>query len=104
MWVLNPAIASSPAWHRGSAANNTHPPRLPPMALRLAFGCWHALHILPPICQHDGAARMQAYDVLMLIVLGLAIVWGAWKGLAWQIASIASIGVSYFVALHFRQP
>jgi membrane protein required for colicin V production len=47
---------------------------------------------------------MQAYDVFMLIVLALAIVWGAWKGLAWQIASIASIGVSYFVALHFRQP
>jgi membrane protein required for colicin V production len=47
---------------------------------------------------------MQAYDVLMLIVLGLAIAWGAWKGLAWQIASIASIGLSYFVALRFRQP
>lgn len=47
---------------------------------------------------------MQAYDILMLIVLALAIVWGAWKGLAWQIASIASIGLSYFVALHFRQP
>ena len=30
---------------------------------------------------------MQAYDLLMLIVLALAIVWGAWKGLAWQIAS-----------------
>src|SRR5262245_46460623 len=47
---------------------------------------------------------MQAYDLLMLIVVGLAIVWGAWKGLAWQIASIASIGLSYFVALHFRLP
>ncbi len=47
---------------------------------------------------------MQAYDILMLIVLGLAIVWGAWKGLAWQVASIASIGLSYFVALHFRLP
>lgn len=47
---------------------------------------------------------MQAYDLLMLIVLALAIVWGAWKGLAWQIASIASIGLSYFVALHFRLP
>ena len=35
---------------------------------------------------------MQAYDIFMLIVLALAIVWGAWKGLAWQIASIASIG------------
>jgi len=47
---------------------------------------------------------MQAYDVLMLIVLALAIVWGAWKGLAWQIASITSIGLSYFVALRFRHP
>jgi membrane protein required for colicin V production len=46
---------------------------------------------------------MQAYDIFMLIVLGLAIVWGAWKGLVWQIASIMSIGLSYFVALHFRQ-
>ena len=47
---------------------------------------------------------MQAYDVLMLIVIALAIVWGAWKGLAWQIASIASIVLSYFVALKLRQP
>jgi membrane protein required for colicin V production len=47
---------------------------------------------------------MQAYDVLMLIVLALAIVWGAWKGLAWQVASIASIALSYLVALRFRQP
>jgi membrane protein required for colicin V production len=47
---------------------------------------------------------MQAYDLLMLIVLALAIGWGAWKGLAWQIASLASIALSYFVALNFRQP
>ena len=47
---------------------------------------------------------MQAYDIFMLIVLGVAVVWGAWKGLAWQIASLASIALSYFVALNFRQP
>jgi membrane protein required for colicin V production len=47
---------------------------------------------------------MQAYDLLMLIILALAVVWGAWKGLAWQIASLASIALSYSVALHFRQP
>jgi membrane protein required for colicin V production len=47
---------------------------------------------------------MQAYDIFMLIVLAAAIVWGAWKGLAWQIASLASIVLSYFVALNFRQP
>jgi membrane protein required for colicin V production len=46
---------------------------------------------------------MQAYDLLMLIILGLAIVWGAWKGLVWQVASIASMGLSYLVALRFRQ-
>ena len=50
----------------------------------------------------SGAARMQAYDILMLIVLGLAIVWGAWKGLAWQIASIASIGTELLRGPHFR--
>ena len=47
---------------------------------------------------------MQAYDVFMLIVLAAAVAWGAWKGLAWQIASLASMVLSYFVALSFRQP
>ena len=47
---------------------------------------------------------MQAYDVFMITVLMAAIAWGAWKGLAWQIASIASIGLSYFVAVNFRGP
>jgi membrane protein required for colicin V production len=47
---------------------------------------------------------MQAYDVFMLSVLVAAVAWGAWKGLAWQIASIASIFVSYFVAVNFRGP
>lgn len=47
---------------------------------------------------------MQAYDVLMLVVLALAVAWGAWKGLAWQVASIASIALSYVVALRFRGP
>jgi membrane protein required for colicin V production len=47
---------------------------------------------------------MQAYDIFMLIVLAAAVVWGAWKGLAWQLASLASIALSYFVALNFRQP
>lgn len=47
---------------------------------------------------------MQAYDIFMLIVIAAAVVWGAWKGLAWQLASLASIVASYFVALTFRQP
>lgn len=46
---------------------------------------------------------MQGYDIFMLIVLAAAILWGAWKGLAWQVASLASIALSYFVALNFRQ-
>jgi|GEM_PF-494174 len=45
---------------------------------------------------------MQGYDLFMIVVLVGAIVWGAWKGLAWQVASIASLGVSYFVSLNFR--
>ena len=47
---------------------------------------------------------MQAYDLFMVIVIVAAVVWGAWKGLAWQLASLASIVASYFVALSFRVP
>jgi membrane protein required for colicin V production len=39
----------------------------------------------------------------MLIVLAAAVVWGAWKGFAWQVASLSSLVASYVVALMFRQ-
>ena len=45
---------------------------------------------------------MQAYDVIMLIVVVAATIFGAWKGLVWQVASLASIVASYFVAYQFR--
>lgn len=38
----------------------------------------------------------------MLIVLGMSAIFGAIKGLAWQIASLASIVVSYVVACRYR--
>ncbi len=44
---------------------------------------------------------MQTYDMLMLLVLVAATFFGFWKGMAWQIASLASLVVSYFVALRF---
>lgn len=47
---------------------------------------------------------MQPYDVLMLAVLIAATLWGAYKGLAWQIASIGSLVASYLVALRLREP
>jgi membrane protein required for colicin V production len=47
---------------------------------------------------------MQVYDLIMLGVLVFATLFGAWKGLAWQVASIASIVVSFFVACQFREP
>ncbi len=46
---------------------------------------------------------MQGYDLLMIIVLVAAVVWGAWKGFAWQVASLGSMIASYIVALTFRQ-
>jgi len=46
---------------------------------------------------------MQGYDLLMIVVLVAAVVWGAWKGFAWQVASLASLVASYVVALTFRQ-
>lgn len=47
---------------------------------------------------------MEIYDIVMLVVLVGAGLFGLIKGLAWQIASIASIAVSYFVALRFCEP
>jgi membrane protein required for colicin V production len=42
---------------------------------------------------------MQAYDLIMILVLVGATIFGAWKGMAWQLASLASLVASYFVAL-----
>ncbi|MFT5527932.1 MAG: membrane protein required for colicin V production, partial [Pirellulaceae bacterium] len=47
---------------------------------------------------------MQIYDIIMLTVLVGATVLGLWKGVVWQIASMASIFLSFFVAMHFREP
>ena len=47
---------------------------------------------------------MEIYDIVMVVVLVGAALFGAIKGFAWQLASIASIGVSYFVAYRFREP
>jgi len=44
---------------------------------------------------------MQTYDMLMVLVLVAATLFGFWKGMAWQIASLASLVVSYFAALRF---
>lgn len=43
---------------------------------------------------------MQLYDVFMLVVLVGTTVFGAWKGMAWQLASFASLVVSGGVAVH----
>ena len=49
-------------------------------------------------------AAIQPYDVFMLIVLALATIFGAWKGMAWQLASLASLVASAMVALRFSGP
>lgn len=47
---------------------------------------------------------MQPYDIAMLAVLLVTTLLGAWKGMAWQIASLASLVASYFVAARFSAP
>jgi membrane protein required for colicin V production len=44
---------------------------------------------------------MQPYDIVMLAVIVLATAFGAWKGVAWQIASLGALVASYFVALRW---
>jgi membrane protein required for colicin V production len=46
---------------------------------------------------------MQSYDVLMLLVLVAAALWGFWKGFVWQLASLVSIFFSYFLAFGLRE-
>jgi len=46
---------------------------------------------------------MQTYDLLMLLVLVATTMFGFWKGMAWQIASLASLLVSYSVSLKFSE-
>ncbi len=46
---------------------------------------------------------MEVYDICMLLVLLAATIFGAWKGMAWQIASAASLVISYLVALRFSE-
>ncbi len=47
---------------------------------------------------------MEIYDIIMLAVLVGATVFGAWKGRAWQIASLGAIVASSYVALKFDTP
>ena len=44
---------------------------------------------------------MDLYDLLMILVLGANLLLGVWKGMAWQVASIASLTLSYFMALRY---
>ena len=45
---------------------------------------------------------MTLYDIIMLALLLGTVFFGYWKGLAWQVASVAAIVVSYFAAYRFR--
>ena len=47
---------------------------------------------------------MSIYDIVMLIVFLGSVWFGFRKGLAWQVASLLSIVLSYFVAVNFRNP
>jgi membrane protein required for colicin V production len=43
------------------------------------------------------------YDLIMVLVLVGTTIFGFWKGMAWQLASLASLIVSYFGALRFSE-
>ena len=47
---------------------------------------------------------VQIYDFVMLAVLALSTLFGAWKGMAWQLAALASLVVSLVVAINFSGP
>ena len=43
---------------------------------------------------------IQPYDIVMLVVLGGMTLLGVWRGMAWQIAALASVVVSAVVAVN----
>lgn len=51
-----------------------------------------------------GSSAISTYDLLMLVVLALATVFGLWKGMAWQVASLASLVASFVVAVRLSGP
>lgn len=58
----------------------------------------------PSILTRNSVINMEIYDIIMLTVLVGAVVFGAVKGMAWQIATLAALFVSYFVATQFNEP
>jgi len=62
----------------------------------------HALRFELGQQQLEELESMEGYDLIMLCVVALGTMFGAWKGLAWQIASLSSIFASYFIAYRFR--
>ena len=50
------------------------------------------------------AFSLQPYDMLMIVVLVLCTLFGVWKGMAWQVAALASLVVSGIAAAHFSGP
>lgn len=44
---------------------------------------------------------IQAYDIFMLVLLAFAVLFGFWKGMAWQVASVGSLVASYIVAARY---
>ena len=49
-------------------------------------------------------SAIQTYDIVMLVVLLGTALLGAWKGMVWQLASLASLVLSAVVALYFSAP
>jgi membrane protein required for colicin V production len=49
------------------------------------------------------AIGFQGYDILMLAVLVAATLFGLWKGMVWQLASLASVFLSVLAAVRFSR-
>jgi membrane protein required for colicin V production len=59
--------------------------------------------LCPPVGTGVLPMTVATYDLVMLGVLLAATAFGAWKGLAWQVASLAAIFASYVVAYRYRE-
>jgi membrane protein required for colicin V production len=89
--------------HKSHQPYISHSPRSSPLRFQLSHyrhSAFASLLLAPNVVSRYTPAIMQPYDILMLVVVVAATLFGVWKGMAWQVASLASVVVSTLVAIH----
>lgn len=97
-FVLHPSFSIAPIIPilAGATSQTSHCSSLPPPFSVYSRRTWWRFLVTP--------YTLQPYDLLMVVVIFICTLFGAWKGVAWQVAALASVVVSSLVAIHSSGP